>query len=131
MVLIIINPEFKLKFNRCYLFDPGFGHKLYFCCMEVTSEMIDRLAQLAKLQFSEEEKEGFKTDLERMIGFVEKLKEVDTTGVEPLLHITDAVNILREDEVKQTITKEEALLNAPLSDGNFIKVPKVIKKETE
>lgn len=99
--------------------------------MEVTSEMIDRLAQLAKLKFSEEEKKELKTDLERMIEFVEKLKEVDTTGVEPLLHITNAVNILREDEVKQTITKEEALLNAPLTDGNFFKVPKVIKKETE
>lgn len=99
--------------------------------MEVTSEMIDRLAVLAKLKFSEEEKKSLQTDLERMIEFVEKLKEVDTTGVEPLLHITDAVNILREDEVKQTITKEEALLNVPLSDGNFIKVPKVIKKDTE
>jgi len=99
--------------------------------MEVTSEMIDRLARLAKLKFSEEEKKDLKTDLERMIEFVEKLKEVDTTGVEPLLHITDAVNVLREDEVSQTITKQEALLNAPLTDGNFFKVPKVIKKETE
>jgi aspartyl-tRNA(Asn)/glutamyl-tRNA(Gln) amidotransferase subunit C len=96
--------------------------------MEVTPEMIDRLARLAKLKFSEEEKKDLKTDLERMIEFVEKLKEVDTTGVEPLLHITDAVNVLREDEVKQTITKQEALLNAPLTDGNFFKVPKVIKK---
>lgn len=99
--------------------------------MEVTSEMIDRLATLAKLKFSEEEKKDLKTDLEQMIGFVEKLKEVDTTGTEPLLHITEAVNVLREDEVRQTITREEALLNAPLTDGIFIKVPKVIKKETE
>ena len=93
--------------------------------------MIDRLAQLAKLKFSEEEKKELKTDLERMIEFVEKLKEVDTTGVEPLLHITNATNVLRDDKVKQTITKQEALLNAPLTDSNFFKVPKVIKKETE
>jgi aspartyl-tRNA(Asn)/glutamyl-tRNA(Gln) amidotransferase subunit C len=99
--------------------------------MEITSEMVDRLANLARLKFSEEEKQGLKTDLERMIGFVEKLKEVDTTGVEPLLHITNAVNVLRDDEVKETITKKEALLNAPLTDGNFFKTPKVIKKETE
>ena len=99
--------------------------------MEITSEMIDRLSQLAKLKFSEDEKKELKVDLERMIEFVEKLKEVDTAGVEPLLHITDSVNVLREDEVKQTITKEEALLNAPLTDGNFFKVPKVIKKETK
>ena len=99
--------------------------------MEVTSEMIDRLARLAKLKFSEEEKKDLKTDLERMIEFVEQLKEVDTTNVEPLLHITDAVNVLREDEIKQTITKQEVLLNAPLTDGNFFKVPKMIKKENE
>ncbi len=99
--------------------------------MEVTSEMIDRLAVLAKLKFSEEEKKELNADLERMIEFVEKLKEVDTTGIEPLLHITDAVNVLREDEVRQTITRQEALLNAPLTDGSFIKVPKVIKRETE
>jgi len=99
--------------------------------MEVTSEMIDRIANLARLKFSEEEKIALTTDLERMIEFVEKLKEVDTTGVEPLLHITDAVNVLREDEVKQTISKKEALLNAPVTDGNFFKVPKVIKKDTE
>ena len=99
--------------------------------MEITSEMIDRLAHLARLQFSEEEKKELKVDLERMIEFVEKLKEVDTAGVEPLLHITDAVNVLREDEIKQTITKQEVLLNAPLTDGNFFKVPKVIKKENE
>jgi aspartyl-tRNA(Asn)/glutamyl-tRNA(Gln) amidotransferase subunit C len=99
--------------------------------MEVTSEMIDRLAHLAKLKFSEEEKKVLKSDLERMIGFVEKLKEVDTAGTEPLLHITRTQNILREDEIKQTITKQEALLNAPLTNGDFYMVPKVIKKETE
>ena len=107
------------------------ARKLYFCSMEVTSEMIDRIARLARLEFPEEEKQALRTDLERMIEFVEKLKEVDTTGVEPLLHITEAVNVLREDEVKQTISKEEALLNAPVTDGNFFKVPKVIKKDTE
>ena len=99
--------------------------------MEITLEMVDRIAHLARLQFNEEEKAELKVDLERMIEFVEKLKEVDTTGVEPLLHITDAINVLREDEVKQTITKQDALLNVPLTDGNFIKVPKVIKKDVE
>ena len=100
----------------------------YFCYMEITDEVINHLAHLAKLEFSDEEKVELKQDLEKMIGFVEKLKEVDTTGVEPLLHITDAVNILREDEAEKTITKQEALLNAPQTDGNFIMVPKVIRK---
>lgn len=99
--------------------------------MEITPEMIDRLANLAKLMFSEEEKIELKTDLEQMIGFVEKLKEVDTSGIEPLFHITGTENILRDDNVKQTITKQEALENAHLTDGNFFQVPKVIRKETK
>jgi aspartyl-tRNA(Asn)/glutamyl-tRNA(Gln) amidotransferase subunit C len=96
--------------------------------MEITDEIINHLAHLARLEFSEYEKTELKQDLEKMIGFVEKLKEVDTKGVEPLMHISDAVNILREDAVEKTITKQEALLNAPQTDGNFFIVPKVIKK---
>jgi len=96
--------------------------------MKITDEMIDHLAHLSRLDFSDEEKIELKQDLEKMIGFVEKLKEVDTTGVEPLMHITDAINILREDAVEKTITKQEALLNAPQTDGDFFIVPKVIKK---
>ena len=99
--------------------------------MNVTDEMIDRLSQLARLSFSDAEKVELKDDLEKMIGFVEKLKEVNTTGIEPLLHITDALNVMRSDKVNQTITKQEALLNAPHTDGNFFIVPKVIKKEIE
>lgn len=118
-------------FNRCYLFTFKLNHKLYFCRMQITSEMIDRLAHLARLEFSEAEKNELKADLERMIAFVEKLKEVDTTGVEPLLHMTDAVNVLRDDEVSQTISKAEALSNAPFTNGDFFITPKVIKKDSE
>ena len=96
--------------------------------MKITDEIINHLAHLARLEFSDEEKIELKQDLEKMIGFVEKLKEVDTTGIEPLMHITDAVNILRDDKVEKSITKEEALLNAPKTDNNFFIVPKVIKK---
>jgi aspartyl-tRNA(Asn)/glutamyl-tRNA(Gln) amidotransferase subunit C len=63
-----------------------------------------------------------------MIAFVEKLNELDTTGVAPLLHMSDNVNILREDEVKGSINRQTALKNAPLHDEQFFKVPKVIKK---
>lgn len=99
--------------------------------MEITDEMIYRLSHLASLRFSDEEKTELKQDLEKMIGFVEKLKEVDTSNVEPTLHITDAINMLRNDEIHQAITKQEALFNAPQTDGNFFIVPKVIKKESE
>ena len=95
--------------------------------MEVTDAMVDKLAHLSRLKFSDVEKDEIKKDLQKMIAFVEKLNELDTTGVEPLLHLTDVVNVLREDEVKGSISREDALKNAPLHDNKFFKVPKVIK----
>jgi len=90
--------------------------------------MVDKLAHLARLQFSALEKEEIKNDLQKMIQFVEKLNEVDTTGIAPLLHMSDSINVLREDEVKGSIDRLEGLKNAPHQDGTFFKVPKVIKK---
>ena len=90
--------------------------------------MITELANLARLEFSEQERSGIKKDLEKMISFVEKLNELDTTGVPPLLHMSTNLNVLREDEVKGSVSREEALRNAPDQDGIFFKVPKVIAK---
>jgi aspartyl-tRNA(Asn)/glutamyl-tRNA(Gln) amidotransferase subunit C len=89
---------------------------------------VDKLAHLSRLQFSDTEKEGIKNDLQRMIGFVEKLNELDLAGVEPLLHMSPEVNVLRDDELRGSVSREEALRNAPLHDEQFFKVPKVIKK---
>jgi len=96
--------------------------------MEVNKQLVDKIATLSKLSFDEESKEAIRQDLERMIGFVDKLNEVNTDGIEPLIYIGDEVNVLREDVVKQTITKEQALSNAPTKDSDYIKVPKVLKK---
>jgi aspartyl-tRNA(Asn)/glutamyl-tRNA(Gln) amidotransferase subunit C len=96
--------------------------------MEVNDALVDKLAHLAKLHFNDEQKTEIKDDLQKMIAFVEKLNELDTTGIKPLLHMSDEVNVLREDEVKGSISREKALQNAPLHDGQFFKVPKVIKK---
>jgi aspartyl-tRNA(Asn)/glutamyl-tRNA(Gln) amidotransferase subunit C len=96
--------------------------------MEVNDALVDKLAHLSRLKFSVAERQEIKNDLQKMIAFVEKLNELDTTGVEPLVHMTDEVNILREDEVKGSITRNEALRNAPEHDEKFFKVPKVIKK---
>lgn len=90
--------------------------------------MVEKLAHLSRLQFTETEKAEIRNDLQRMIGFVEKLDELDLDGVEPQLFMSDEVNVLREDEVKGSISREEALKNAPLHDEQFFKVPKVIKK---
>ncbi len=96
--------------------------------MEVNDELIDKLGNLARLKFEPTEKADIKKDLQKMISFIEKLNELDTTGVEPLLFMTDEVNVLREDEVKGSITRQEGLMNAPLKDDLFFKVPKVIRK---
>lgn len=96
--------------------------------MEVTDAMVDKLAHLARLKFNEEEKQEIKKDLEKMIAFVEKLDELNLDNVEPLLHMSDEINVLREDEVKGSVSREDALKNAPLHDAQFFKVPKVIKK---
>ena len=95
--------------------------------MEVTDEMIKNLADLSRLTFTPKEADEIRKDLQQMISFVEKLNEVDTTNVEPLLHMTEAVNIYREDVVQGSMPKSEALQNAPLTDNNYFKVPKVIK----
>jgi aspartyl-tRNA(Asn)/glutamyl-tRNA(Gln) amidotransferase subunit C len=96
--------------------------------MEVNDALVDKLANLARLQFDTTEKQGIKNDLQRMIQFVEKLNELDTTGVTPLLHMSEQVNILRDDEVRGSVSRAEALQNAPVHDDQFFKVPKVIKK---
>jgi len=113
---------FTLTFNiPCSIFN-------IFTAMNVDAKMVDNLAHLARLRFDDSEKESIRADLEKMVAFVEKLQSIDTTGVEPLLHISDAANVLREDIVQGSITREEALLNSPVKDAEFFKVPKVIKK---
>ena len=96
--------------------------------MEVNTALVEKLANLSRLKFDEAAKESIKADLQSMIQFVEKLNELDTTGVLPLLHMSDNVNILRDDEIKDSIERSEGLKNAPVQDGVFFKVPKVIKK---
>lgn len=97
--------------------------------MHVDDALIDKLSRLSSLEFTEDERGRIKTDLEKMIGFIDKLKEVDTTGVEPLLHISNEINVLRDDVPGTMLTREEALQNAPQHDNNFFLVPKVIKKD--
>jgi len=96
--------------------------------MEVTGALVDKLAHLSRLEFDAAEKEEIKKDLQRMITFVEKLDELDLKGTEPLLHMSANVNVLRDDEVTGSISREEGLKNAPAHDDKFFKVPKVIKK---
>lgn len=96
--------------------------------MEITPKMIDHLAHLSRLEFEPEKKENIRNDVERMVVFIEKLQELNTDGVEPLLFMSDTQNVWRADEVKGSINRQDALSNAPVKDEHFFKVPKVIKK---
>jgi aspartyl-tRNA(Asn)/glutamyl-tRNA(Gln) amidotransferase subunit C len=96
--------------------------------MQVDDALIEKLSKLSLLYFDEAEKEEIKSDLQKMIGFVDKLQELDTTNIEPLLHMSEEVNVLREDVAGNMLQREEALKNAAHHDGEHFKVPKVIKK---
>ena len=96
--------------------------------MEVTDALVSKLAHLSRLEFNEGERAEIKNDLQRMIVFVDKLNELNLEGVEPLLYLSEEENVLRDDEVRGSVSREEALKNAPLKDDHFFKVPKVIRK---
>jgi aspartyl-tRNA(Asn)/glutamyl-tRNA(Gln) amidotransferase subunit C len=96
--------------------------------MKIDDRMIDKISRLAYLEFREEEKEKIRQDLEQILNFVDKLKGLDTSSVEPLVYLSDKADVLREDNTRPTISNEEALMNAPERSGRFFKVPKVIRK---
>jgi aspartyl-tRNA(Asn)/glutamyl-tRNA(Gln) amidotransferase subunit C len=96
--------------------------------VEITDELIDKLARLARLHVPDSERESLRADLQRMIGFVDRLREVDTTGVEPLTHLIDEGNVLRPDRVGGQLSAEETFLNAPEQSAHYFTVPKVVDK---
>lgn len=96
--------------------------------MEVTRAMVEKIAGLAKLSFSDDEMEEIRRDLARMIGFVDQLKALELDGVPPLTHMTDAMDARRDDLAKPALPREEALSNAPSVEGAFFTVPKFIQK---
>jgi aspartyl-tRNA(Asn)/glutamyl-tRNA(Gln) amidotransferase subunit C len=93
---------------------------------KIDIKTVDEIAHLARLEFNDEAKGEIVNDMNRMLAFIDKLSELDTDSVEPLIYMTDEKNVLREDEAKQTITQAEALKNAPKKDSDYFKVPKVI-----
>ena len=96
--------------------------------MKVTEEIVDHIAHLARLEFEGDKKVAIREDLERIIDFMDKLQEVDTSNVEPLVFMTDEVNRLREDVAVATLTQEEVLKNAPKKDSDYFRIPKVLDK---
>lgn len=96
--------------------------------MKITEEIIDHIAHLARLEFKGEDKVSIQKDMERMIEFVDKLSEIDTSNVEPLIFMSEEINRLREDEPQVTVSHEEALMNAPKKDSDYFRIPKVLDK---
>ncbi len=94
--------------------------------MSVSEKDVERIAELSKLQFNDEAKVAIQQDLNKIIDFIGKLDELDTENVEPLLFMTDEVNVLRTDESHTEITQKEALKNAPQKDSDYFKIPKVL-----
>jgi aspartyl-tRNA(Asn)/glutamyl-tRNA(Gln) amidotransferase subunit C len=96
--------------------------------MKITDEIVDHIAHLARLEFIGNEKEEIKHDLEKIITFMDQLNTINTDGVDPLIFMSDALNVLREDVAEITITKEQALKNAPKKDSDYFRIPKVLTK---
>jgi aspartyl-tRNA(Asn)/glutamyl-tRNA(Gln) amidotransferase subunit C len=95
--------------------------------MDVNDALIDNLCKLACLEYDEAGKQEIKKDLQKIIGFVEKLNELDLDSVEPLIYMGAESNVLREDIPEKPLNRAEALHNAVAADDMYFKVPKVVK----
>lgn len=94
----------------------------------VTLNDVDKIAQLAKLKFTEEEKVKLQKDLNKILEYIDQLNELNLENVKPLENINESENILREDMTEKWLSTEEILKNAPSKTGKFFKVPKVLDK---
>lgn len=94
---------------------------------KITKEQVEHVAHLARLTFTDEEIAAFTKDLGDIIDFAESLNELDTEGIEETTHVLDMANVLREDVVKESVSREAALLNAPDQRDGQVKVPKVLE----
>ncbi|TKT93895.1 Asp-tRNA(Asn)/Glu-tRNA(Gln) amidotransferase subunit GatC [Dyadobacter frigoris] len=95
--------------------------------MKIDHESLKKIAGLAKLHVKPEEEEALLTSMDNVLTWMEQLNEIDTENVEPLTHIMEEVNNWREDKGNNSLSRKEALANAPSKDDTYIKVPKVIE----
>jgi aspartyl-tRNA(Asn)/glutamyl-tRNA(Gln) amidotransferase subunit C len=95
--------------------------------MKIDRSLLDKIAHLSRLEFDEKDAEKMMADMTNIVNWVDKLNEVDTTGVEPLTTMSHEINVMREDEVKPHLPHDLALKNAPKKDADFFRVPKVIE----
>lgn len=94
--------------------------------MNIDSETVDKIAHLARLELSATEQQEMIGDMNKILDFMAKLNEINTSGVEPLVYLSDEINVFRDDVAKETVTVEEGLKNAPKHDDKYFLVAKVI-----
>ena len=92
----------------------------------ISKEDVKHIAGLAKLKFSDEELEDFTNKFSHVLSYVEKLQEVDTENVEPTYQVNDNIQLLREDEVVEGLSREDVLRNAPDKQYGYFRLPKVL-----
>ncbi|MEO1449017.1 MAG: Asp-tRNA(Asn)/Glu-tRNA(Gln) amidotransferase subunit GatC [Bacteroidota bacterium] len=97
--------------------------------MEINEQLIDKLADLAKLEFSDTERQAMQQDFQRMLDFVDKLQEVEVGETLPLMHVHEGVNVLRPDTPEPGLDREKILNQAPQRHESFFVVPKVVQKD--
>lgn len=95
--------------------------------MSVTKKEVNYVADLARLQFSDEESESLAEDMNQILDYMTTLEELDTSDVEPLEHVIDLEYRLREDTAEEPLSHEDALKNAPDADSDYFRVPRVIE----
>ena len=95
--------------------------------MKITKSDVEKVAKLARLYVSETEKEAFATQLSQILTHVQKLNEYETQGVEPTSTVLGQVNVFRNDEVRPSLSVEQALANAPERQADGFCVPKIIE----
>lgn len=96
--------------------------------MKITKETVKKIGDLARIEIREEEVDALAKELSKILTFMDKLNEVDTEHVAPLVHMNDDVNKWREDQAHTTLTPSQGMANAPVGRGNYFAVPKIIEK---
>jgi len=92
----------------------------------LSREEVKKVAVLARLKLSDTEIDSLTTQMGKILGFVESLNEVQTDGVEPMVHAMELRNVFREDQARPSLPRDEALKNAPKTDGKYFLVPQII-----
>lgn len=95
--------------------------------MEISKEQVEHVARLARLEVSEDEKTTFARQLSGILTYIDQLKELDTMGVEPTATVLPTDNVFREDEVRPSLSQEQALANAPDQADGFFRVLKILE----